>query len=102
MKNLKNVYFAIVALLTTFSVSGQSTSEEKPKFPSPAFEKIVHWENTLTLAKEQNKWVLIDCYTDWCYWCKVMDQKNFSDTQVKRKMNGFLNSYSLEMEKDSI
>lgn len=104
MKTLKTVCCAIIALLTTFSAAGQSTSKEKPKFqfPAPAFGKVVHWENTLNLAKQQNKWVLIDCYTDWCYWCKVMDQKNFSDTQVKRKMNGFLNSYSLEMEKDSI
>ncbi len=102
MKTIKNVCCAVMALLTISGAAGQSSSKKKPKFPSPAFGKVVQWDNALALAKQQNKWVMIDCYTDWCGWCKVMDQKNFSDSQVLRKMNGFLNSYSLEMEKDSI
>lgn len=102
MKNLKNRCCALIALFTTLSAAAQSSPQKEPKFPSPAFGKVTHWETALSQAKQENKWVMIDCYTDWCGWCKVMDQKNFSDTQVQRKMNGFLNSYSLEMEKDSI
>ena len=101
-KNIKTLCCALIALITTLSAAAQASSKKEPKFPSPAFGKVAQWENALSLAKQQNKWVMIDCYTDWCGWCKVMDRNNFSDTQVQRKMNGFLNSYSLEMEKDSI
>ena len=32
--------------------------------------------------KEQNKPMLMDVYTDWCHWCKVMDDKTYSNKKV--------------------
>ncbi len=32
--------------------------------------------------KEKKKY-LVDVYTDWCGWCKVMDKKTFTDPTVK-------------------
>lgn len=32
--------------------------------------------------KKENRPVLIDLYTDWCGWCKVMDRKTYSNKQV--------------------
>jgi len=31
------------------------------------------------LQKENPKKVIVDVYTDWCRWCKVMDETTFSD-----------------------
>lgn len=39
-------------------------------------------EKAVTLAKADQKKILIDVYTDWCKWCKVMDEKTFSDPKV--------------------
>ena len=30
---------------------------------------------------------MIDCYTDWCGWCKVMDKKTFSDPKIIERIN---------------
>ena len=32
---------------------------------------------------KEKKPVLIDLYTNWCYWCKVMDKKTYSNPQVQ-------------------
>ena len=37
-------------------------------------------------AKKENKSVLVDFYTDWCHWCKVMDEKTFNESKVKEKL----------------
>jgi thioredoxin-related protein len=32
--------------------------------------------------KTQAKPVIIDVYTNWCYWCKVMDKKTYTNPKV--------------------
>jgi uncharacterized protein YyaL (SSP411 family) len=32
--------------------------------------------------KKEKKPILIDLYTDWCGWCKVMDKKTYSNNKV--------------------
>ncbi len=32
------------------------------------------WKEVLAKAKAENKYIVVDCYTDWCGWCKVMDK----------------------------
>ncbi len=53
---------------------------------SAADKDWVGFDEGLKLAQEQNKQVLIDFYTDWCHWCKVMDEKTFSDKSVAGKL----------------
>ncbi|MBK8625412.1 MAG: DUF255 domain-containing protein [Saprospiraceae bacterium] len=38
-------------------------------------------------AGNNNKKFLIDVYTDWCGWCKVMDKKTFTDPEVIKYLN---------------
>lgn len=38
----------------------------------------------IALAQKEKKHVVIDFYTDWCGWCKVMDQKTFSEPVVNQ------------------
>ena len=50
-----------------------------------AAEKVV-WAKSLDAAmveaKKSNKLVMVDFYTDWCHWCKVLDEKTYSDARV--------------------
>ena len=54
-----------------------------------AKNKIVWYSMTagLAKAKKENKMLVVDVYTDWCYWCKVMDQETYGNAAVIKKMN---------------
>ncbi|KXK40673.1 MAG: DUF255 domain-containing protein [Saprospiraceae bacterium] len=36
---------------------------------------------------KNNKKFIVDVYTDWCGWCKVMDKKTFTDPEVIAYIN---------------
>ncbi len=40
------------------------------------------FDDGIAEAKKTKKKVLIDVYTDWCSWCKVMDSKTYADKNV--------------------
>ncbi|MEM6963675.1 MAG: DUF255 domain-containing protein [Bacteroidota bacterium] len=44
-------------------------------------------EAALEANQKDGKKILIDVYTDWCGWCKVMDQKTFTNPEVIRYVN---------------
>lgn len=56
------------------------------------------WAKARAAAKEQNKYLFVDAYTDWCGWCKVMDKNTFSQDSVAEFMNKNFVSLKLEME----
>lgn len=41
------------------------------------------FDEALSNAKEQNKLVIVDVYTDWCGWCKKMDKDTYSNDDIK-------------------
>lgn len=52
-------------------------------------EKI-NWlsiEEVQLKAKEIDKPLLIDLYTNWCYWCKVMDKRTYKNAKVVAYIN---------------
>lgn len=46
----------------------------------------VRWASAFTTAMEQarseQKYVMVDFYTSWCTWCKVLDKKTYRDGRV--------------------
>ncbi len=58
------------------------------------------FDDGLALAKKQNKYLLVDFYTDWCKWCKVMDERTYSDKDVQKTLNKYFVTVRLNPEKD--
>ena len=99
MRTLKNLCCALIALFTTLSAAAQSSTKKEPKFPSPAFGKVTQWETALSQAKQENKWVMIDCYTDWCGWCKHMVRTTYSNPGIANYINA--NFYPVQFDAET-
>ena len=53
-------------------------------------DKEIHWmsfEEAEAKMKEKPKKVIIDIYTSWCGWCKVMDKKTYGNDSLIRYVN---------------
>lgn len=76
MKQILTIFFFIPFIMGLSSIKGES-----PKI------KWVDFNTGLAQAQQTGKLAVIDCYTDWCGWCKVMDKKTFSDPKIIERIN---------------
>lgn len=65
-----------------------------------AQEKIqwMDFEKAVAACEKQPKKIFVDVYTDWCGWCKKMDQTTFADTSVAKYMNEHYYAVKLNAE----
>jgi len=55
-------------------------------------------EEAIKLNKETPKPIMIDVYTDWCKWCKVMDESTFQDPAMIEYVNQHFYAVKLDAE----
>lgn len=85
------------AALLTFALLGADApaSQEKAKSPgsggaaaagelSKTAEKVqwLSFDAAAAKAQKENKHLIVDIYTSWCGWCKVMDRQTYGNTEV--------------------
>lgn len=94
---MRNILIVIVLalLMTVAGCSDNEASDTKQKeaqATTAAKEKSgeeVVWhsfDKGLALANKENKNMIVDFYTDWCHWCKVMDEKTFQNESVSETL----------------
>ncbi|MCA1751869.1 MAG: thioredoxin domain-containing protein, partial [Flavobacteriales bacterium] len=49
-------------------------------------------------AQEEDKLVMVDAYTEWCGWCKVMDRETFADSETGAYINERFLGKKMDME----
>jgi len=78
---MKNIIITIVTLFFALTVYSQKETTQHTK---------VDWLS-ISEALDKNKnnpgKIFIDVYTDWCGWCKKMDNTTFSDSEVASLLN---------------
>lgn len=81
MKKL-NIAYVVILLLTIFTSKLFAQSNDTWTSMDKAMNKI----------DAQHQFIFIDIYTDWCGWCKKMDQSTFSDPNT---LNNLKNNFVL-------
>lgn len=79
-------------LFAVFAISGLSAQEKIE------WIKIDQLEKSIGQTNNQGKKILVDCYTDWCGWCKRMDKDTFSDTLIAKIMNYYFIAVKFDAE----
>jgi thioredoxin-related protein len=74
---VKSIKKIILAGVIAFMLTGCSGNEK-----AGSSDSWVSIEEGLALAKKENKPIVIDFYTSWCKWCKVMEERTFSDANI--------------------
>ncbi|HEY8399316.1 MAG TPA: DUF255 domain-containing protein [Flavihumibacter sp.] len=73
--------------------------------PVPAQKKAKTEIKWMTLreaeaaAKKSPRPILIDLYTDWCGWCKVMDKRTYRHPEVVQYLND--NFYNIKLDAEA-
>ncbi len=74
----------IVLALAFIPLSGFKGAETSQVKPGVKWHTIQEAEQ---LMKNNPRKVFIDMYTDWCKWCKVMEENTFSDDRIIKLLN---------------
>lgn len=56
------------------------------------------WQDAMAANEQNRKKFLVDVYTDWCTWCKVMDRETFSDSLIIEYINEHFYAVKLNAE----
>lgn len=98
-----HVFFSMLLLLVAGLLTAATLRPvtEAPASPMPEDAQGIQWltweQAEAKLAKEPRK-IFVDVYTDWCGWCKRMDQSTFKDPKVVAYLNKHYYSVKFDAE----
>ncbi len=98
---MKKFFLPVFALL--ISSLAMTAFSFKNTEPEPTKVKWLTWQEAFDLNKKEPKKILVDVYTDWCGWCKVMDRETFTDPKIAEYLTKNFYCVKLDAEmKESI
>lgn len=80
-------------------VAGGCATAEKPALPTIAWKTSM--SGALADAGKNGRPILLDFYTDWCDWCKVLDESTYTDSTVI-EFAGHFTCLKLNAEVDTV
>jgi thioredoxin-related protein len=94
---MKKSFLILSAAIISLSLAAFTFLPNQPLTPKPEGDGIkwMSWEQAVVLNKTTPKKFVIDVYTDWCGWCKVMDRETFTKPEIIKYVND--NYYAVKL-----
>lgn len=102
MKINKTVFTFALFLLPLMIVANGESDKSINDQPEAAKVNWISIDEAQELGKKEPRKVIVDVYTDWCGWCKKMDQNTFSDAEVAKYINDHFYAVKLNAESRDI
>jgi uncharacterized protein YyaL (SSP411 family) len=83
-----NAIKVLTIVYLIFSVPSLAIAQSKIKW--------LTWEQAMEKNQVTKKKILVDIYTDWCGWCKKMDQTTYMDDKLAAYINE--NFYAIKFD----
>lgn len=90
---MKKPFFILLLVLSGLVRGNIQAQNREIRFETGDFQKA------LDSAKEQGRWVFMDCYTSWCGPCKLLAKNVFTLDSVADFFNTQFVNFSIDMEK---
>ena len=98
-------HFLSIFLIALTTIAVSFTLKNNDPKSSANTDKVTwySWQEAIELNKKAPRKLLVDVYTDWCGWCKVMDKQTFPNDTIADYLNKNFYCIKLNAEmRDSI
>jgi thioredoxin-related protein len=92
-------HFSNILLTLLFTALIQSCAPKETPAPDV---KWISFEEAQTLSKADHKKIMVDIYTDWCEFCKKLDEQVYPDSLVRKNLYKFYHAVKLNAESDQL
>ncbi len=90
MKNMYRIFYLLVLLPLISSAQNAETGID--------FTQNLNWQQIQQKAKNENKFIFVDCYATWCKPCKMMDSMVYTLSDVGAALNKSFISVKVQMD----
>jgi len=91
-------YILAVCIIFALNSAAFSYAGTLPAKAAPVEIKWMGMTEALAAAAKEKKFIVADFYTDWCGWCKKMDNTTYTDPAVIKLMNDHFIPVKLDAE----
>lgn len=95
---MKHLLLASALTISFFSLVAFLPKPAVPRATEPTKIQWMSITEAYARNQKQPRKLLIDVYTDWCGWCKVMDKNTFHDPKVAAYVNQQFYAVKLDAE----
>ncbi len=89
MNKIFIIIFSIITIISFISCTDNSINNDENENIT-SIQWLSSFEEAVSLAKAENKPIMLEFYTDWCTWCKEYENVTFVDKDVIRESQNFI------------